>query len=94
MGDIADDRLPTGINVDVFNDYFLPATAPHVRQRVHLGCERPLRRHVGTAARSALGAGILPGSLGYPAQLSLSRHLQIITSGGRRPFGWKIFPSS
>ena len=43
MGDIADDRLPTGINVDVFDNHFLATTAAHVRQRIYLGCERPLQ---------------------------------------------------
>jgi len=27
---LADDRLPAGINVDVFDNHFLAATAPHI----------------------------------------------------------------
>jgi hypothetical protein len=43
MGDIADDRLPTGVNVDVFDHQFLPSVTSHIRQRLNLGCECPLQ---------------------------------------------------
>jgi len=42
MGDIADDRLPTGINVDMLDDHLLPTAAPHVREGIHLACKHPL----------------------------------------------------
>src|SRR6516164_1863441 len=42
LGHIADDRLSARVDVDMFDHHFLPSATPHVRQRIHLGCECPL----------------------------------------------------
>jgi hypothetical protein len=42
MGHITDDRLSARVDVDMLDHHLLPATSPHVRQRIHLGGEGAL----------------------------------------------------
>ena len=41
--DIADDRLPAGVNMHMLDGHFLFAAATQVRQRLNLGRESPLQ---------------------------------------------------